>query len=500
MLLTTFLDTADRCARKPAVRDESRELTYNQLVSRAAALARIVASESSRPNVGVLLPSSTDAVAAFYAILWTGRVVVPLNVLLNPSEISTIVQDAGVDLILSCSALEKVVELLPAQAVFLDRLPQGPPPAPSGPPRFPAVPESKPDDLAVILYTSGTTATPRGVCLSHNNLHSNASATVRHVLLRDDDRFLGVLPLSHSFGLLATLILPTLFGATVEYQTRFQPVEVLRALAGGGISVFMAAASMFAAIARVKNISSDMLRGLRIAVSGGEALPDAVFKDCRTRLDLAILQGYGLTETSPVVSVNQPWAHRPGTIGLPIPDVEVSIRDEQGQALPPDEQGEVCVRGPNVMQGYLNRPQDTAAVLMPDGWLRTGDLGRQDADGYTTMTGRKKELIIVAGENVFPREIENVLDEHPAVCQSAVIGVPDPRRGEVVVGFVVPKDGAPISAIELRDYCRRRLASFKVPRQIIIHRDLPRGPTGKIAKRLLPTATNIAEVLTSSQP
>lgn len=291
MLLTTFLDTADRCARKPAVRDESREPTYNQLVSRAAALARIVASESSRPNVGVLLPSSTDAVAAFYVILWTGRVVVPLNVLLNPSEINTIVQDAGVDLILSCSALEKVVELLPAQAVFLDRLPQGPPPAPSGPPRFPAVPESKPDDLAVILYTSGTTATPRGVCLSHNNLHSNASATVRHVLLRDDDRFLGVLPLSHSFGLLATLILPTLFGATVEYQTRFQPVEVLRALAGGGISVFMAAASMFAAIARVKNISSDMLRGLRIAVSGGEALPDAVFKDCRMRLDLAILQG-----------------------------------------------------------------------------------------------------------------------------------------------------------------------------------------------------------------
>jgi long-chain acyl-CoA synthetase len=384
--------------------------------------------------------------------------------------------------------------------VFLDRLPQEQPGAPSGSPRFPAVPQVQPDDVAVILYTSGTTGVPRGVCLSHRNLHSNAVATARHVQLRDDDRFLGVLPLSHSFGLLATLILPTLFGTSVEYQIRFQPAEVLRALASGGISVFMAAASMFTAIARLKTITPEMLKGVRIAVSGGEALPQAVFEDYRTRLDFTVLQGYGLTETSPVVSTNVPWAHRPGTIGLPIPDVEVSIRDEQGRVLPPGEQGELCVRGPNVMLGYFNRPKDTAAAMLPDGWLRTGDLGRQDADGYTTITGRKKELIIVAGENVFPREIEAVLDEHPAVSQSAVIGVPDENRGEIVVGFVVPKEGAEATAIELREHCRRRLASFKVPRQIIIHRDLPRGPTGKIAKRLLQTSPSFSEMLAAQKP
>jgi len=500
MLLTTFLDAAERCAQKTAVREETRELTYAQLVARAAVLARVVSSESGRPNIGILLPSSADAVAAFYAVLWAGRTVVPLNLLLNPSELRTIVEDAGLDLILTCSPLEKVAELLAARAVFLDRIPQGQPPATSGPARFPAVPESKPDDLAVILYTSGTTGVPRGVCLSQNNLHSNCFACAKHLQLRDDDRFLGVLPLSHSFGLTATLVLPTLFGATVEYQARFQPAEVLRALERGDISVFMAAASMFGAMARIKTISPEMLRGLRIAVSGGEALPDSVFKDCLARLDFTILQGYGLTETSPVVSANQPWAHRPGTIGLPIPDVEVTIKNEQGQTLPPGEHGELCVRGPNVMLGYFNRPEDTAAVLIHDGWLRTGDLGRQDADGYTMITGRKKELIIVAGENVLPREIETVLDEHPAVSQSAVIGVPDRRRGEIVVGFVVPKDGAEVSAIELREHCRRRLASFKVPRQIIVHRDLPRGPTGKIAKRLLPRTVGVTDVLVSPKP
>jgi long-chain acyl-CoA synthetase len=485
MLLAAFLDVADRNAGKLAVREPQRELTYGQLATRTAATQRLVEAGTRRPNVGVLLPPSADFAASFFGCLWAGRTVVPLNTFLKPVELASVLEDAGVDLLLTSSEFEKAVEPLTARSVFLDRVEPADHGTLSKIGRHPQVPEAGPDDLAVILYTSGTTGLPRGVALSHRNLHSNALACAEHLRLSGDEVFLGVLPLFHSFGLTATLILPMLLGTSVEYRARFQPAEVLQAIASRRINALMVAASLFGILGRSKNASPEVFRNLAVAVSGGEPLPRAVFDDYRTRFDYEILEGYGLTETSPVVSVNQPWANHPGTVGRPIPGVEVSIKDELGQTLPLDTQGEICVRGPNVMRGYYNRPEDTSAAFTPDGWLRTGDLGRLDRDGFTTITGRKKELIIVAGENVFPREIETVLDRHPAVAESAVIGTPDPRRGEVVVGFVVPKDQAQVTPLELREHCRNHLAGFKVPRHIIIRSDLPRGPAGKILKRAL---------------
>jgi len=485
MLVDAFLETAARRAGKLAVRDVQRELTYEQLAILSAALSRVIARQTQQPSVGILLPSTAGFVGSFYGSLWAGKSIVPLNFLLQPRELRHVVQDSGIDLILTCEFFRDLAAQLPARALFLEQIGLRRRYLLSRVLPFPRVPRTGPDDLAVILYTSGTTGVPRGVCLSHNNLYSNAVGAIRHAQMHEDQRFLGVIPLFHTFGLTAMMIVPTLLGSTVYYHARFQPAQVLQALRDDSISIFMAIASMFAAIGRVKTASPEYFRPDLLAISGGEPLAPAVFQDFRDRLGLIIQEGYGLTETSPIVSFNNPRASRPGTVGTPIPDVTVQARDDNGLPLPPGQRGEICVRGPNVTRGYYKRPADTAAAIDADGWLRTGDLGTVDADGFISITGRKKDMIIVGGENVFPREIETVLDAHPGVAESAVIGVPDPSRGEVVVAFVVPTPDARLTPIELREYCREHLAGYKIPRQVIIEPDLPRGPTGKVLKRAL---------------
>ncbi|MHC4674086.1 MAG: class I adenylate-forming enzyme family protein, partial [Planctomycetota bacterium] len=243
--------------------------------------------------------------------------------------------------------------------------------------------------------------------------------------------------------------------------------------------------SMHAAIARLKNIEPDKLKNVRLALSGGEPMPLSVYELVKKRTGIELLQGYGLTETSPVISCNVPWAHSLGSVGQPIPGAEIQIRDESGQPLDKGQEGEICVRGPMVMKGYYNRPEETVAVIDRDGWFRTGDIGKLDNENYLYITGRAKDLIIVGGENVYPREVESILEGHPEVEEVAIVGRPDESRGEVVVGFVTLSDNAQASANDLRSYCREHLASYKVPRQIHIKPELPKGPTGKILKREL---------------
>ncbi|MEE8169487.1 MAG: AMP-binding protein, partial [Phycisphaerae bacterium] len=335
------------------------------------------------------------------------------------------------------------------------------------------------------LYTSGTTGTPKGVCLSYGNLRSNALDCIKMARLTEEHRFLGVLPLFHSFGLTAMLHAPVAAGAGVHYLPRYSPIGMIQAIRDQRSSVLMAISSMYAALLRVKSACADDVKSLVYPMSGGEALPDQVFRAFKERFDIEILQGYGMTETSPVISLNTPWEHRAGSIGRPIPNVAVQVRDDDGAPAPTGGTGELWVRGPGVMQGYFNNPVETAAVKMPDGWLKTGDMGRVDDDGYVWITGRKKEMIIVGGENVYPREIENVLADHPAVAEAAAIGRQDATRGETVVAFVTCKQDASVSDVELREFCRGKLAGYKIPRRVIVRDDLPRGPTGKILKRKL---------------
>jgi long-chain acyl-CoA synthetase len=352
----------------------------------------------------------------------------------------------------------------------------------SAPLARPRIGAADPDDVAVLLYTSGTTGAPKGVPLTHRNLLSNAHSLSRRLRGSSEDSLLAVLPLFHAFGLTGELIGPLLVGAEVIYS-RFTPDRVAAQMAAWGVSVFIAVPSMYRLLIRRK-VPAGPLRQLRLAISGGDALPASVRDAYREKFGRELLEGYGLTETSPVISVNTPEENRPGTVGRVLPGVEIRIQRPDGVALAAGEQGEIQVRGPNVMRGYYHRPEETQAAFTPDGWFRTGDLGWLDADRYLTISGRIKELIVRDGEKIMPREVEEVLERHPKVFDAAVIGEPDGPRGEAVVAYVTPAEQVP-TAEELRDFCRACLADFKIPRRFVIARDLPRGPTGKILKRAL---------------
>jgi long-chain acyl-CoA synthetase len=485
LVIETLLEAADQYPKRVAAIDPTTTVSYANLLRWSAVMRREIEHHTSCQRIGLMLPSCAAFEACFYGALWAGRTVVPLNFLLHPSELADVVRDAGIDVILTIRHFEELAQSLPARKVFVDDLPLKRRIILQHLRRTPPLPKVAPEETAVILYTSGTAGVPKGVCLSHHNLRSNTDACIEHAKLSGEHRFLGMLPLFHTFGLTAMLIVPARLGATVVYLPRFQPAGVCHVIRNHRISVVMAIASMYAAMLRVKDASPEDMISVEYAISGGEALPSNVYAGFKDRFGVTLVQGYGLTETSPVVSIDLPWSHQVGTVGRALPGVRVSVRDDNGGALGPDLPGELWVKGANVMQGYYNKPAETAAVLDRDGWFHTGDMGEVDAEGYIRITGRKKELIIVGGENVYPREIESVLDEHPAVAESSVVGEMDSTRGETVVGFVLLKPGASATDLELREFCRGRLAGYKVPRRIMIRDDLPRGPTGKVLKRRL---------------
>jgi long-chain acyl-CoA synthetase len=282
------------------------------------------------------------------------------------------------------------------------------------------------------------------------------------------------------------MLAPIQLGAQVIYMARFSPVAAVKAIRERQVSLLFGVPSMFAAIAHLKNAGPEDFQSIYAMISGGEPLNPLLRERFKERFNINLYEGYGLTETSPVVSLNTPAEHRFGSVGKPLPGVEVKIADEQGKSLAQGATGEIWLKGPMVMKGYHNLPDETAAVLTADGYFKTGDLGPVDPDGFLFVTGRKKEMIIVAGENVAPREIEEILSRHPAVAEVAVVGKPDPGRGEVVVACVVTKEDTTVACDALRDFCRAQgLAQWKCPREVVILKELPRSPTGKVLKRSL---------------
>ncbi|MEE9297024.1 MAG: AMP-binding protein [Phycisphaerae bacterium] len=492
MLVDQLLKQNRLQPRSPAVSDPVSSLTYRNLTSLAVVMRQLVLHETRRDTVGILLPSGGAFAGSFFGTLWAGKVAVPLNFLLSTEELADIVRDAELDLILSVHHFDKATSQLPAQTLCLEDLPIKRRVFAARFRRRPPAPAVQPDDLAVLLYTSGTSGAPKGVELSFNNLRSNCDAIIEAVRLRDHDRFLCVLPPFHVFGLTANVLVPVLRGLAVRAIPRFNPAAVFRAITEFQPTVLMAIPSMYAALLRNKSADPNTFRGFHLLVSGGEPLPDVVADAFRERFSVDLLEGYGLTETSPVISIDLPRDHRRGAVGKPLTNLQLRIVTEEGHIAAANEEGEILVRGPSVMRGYHNRPEETAAVLDPDGWFATGDIGKLDHDGFLHITGRKKEMIIVGGENVFPQEIENVLSRHPAVEEAAVIGMPDPSRGEVPLAFLTLKGNVSATDIELRSFAKQHLAGYKVPREIRIVDDLPRGPTGKVAKRKLKERTTAA--------
>jgi len=490
MLVDSLLASADRGATRLAVSDPSQALDYAGLVRFADVMRRQIESVTKCERVGIMMPSSCAFAGTLYGILWAGRTALPLNFLLQPAEIAAIVADAGIDTIIGVKHFSPLLNGLPVKTKYIEDLNLAH--EMSG--TFTAAPPPKttPDDIALLLYTSGTSGNPKGVCLSHGGLKYDVDACANYANLREGHRFLGILPLFHTFGITAMLFVPAAIGASAHYLPRFSPGTILSTIREQRSSVLMMVASMYAAILRGKSGDKADFASVEYPISGGEALPMAVYDAFKERFGIEILQGYGMTEASPVVSLNVPWAHKLGTVGKPLPGVEVKAYDDNGQQLPPDGVGELWIKGPTIMKGYYNKEADTCIAVNEHGWYKSGDMGKVDADGYITITGRKKEMIIVGGENVYPREIEAVLESHPAVAEAAVIGQMDASRGEVVVGFVILKEGETATELALRDHCRNHIANYKVPRKVIIAEQLPRGPTGKILKRklveLLPTA------------
>ncbi len=312
---------------------------------------------------------------------------------------------------------------------------------------------------------------------------ANLDAYSKAFNFTERDGLIGVLPFFHSFGITVNLLASAFCGCSLYLVPRFQLRPVLDLLRRVPSAIFTAVPSMFSLLANAPG--EERLDRLRVAVSGGAPLPASIHQSFLRRFGVNITEGYGLTEASPVVCSNRPQSNRPGTIGLPLPGVEVQVWDERDQPLPPGEAGELVTRGPHVMAGYYRNPEATAAAIHPEGWLRTGDMATIDEAGYIRIVGRKKELIISSGMNIYPREIEEVLTSHPKVAEAAVIGVIDSLRGAVPKAFVVLHEGQRVDSGELRQLCRERLAEYKIPRQIEPIDVLPRTPTGKILKKSL---------------
>lgn len=475
-----------RCLRRPwrvAIVDDRRPYRRLELLVAALHLAEQIERVSRSRTLGILLPTSGAFPIAALAGWFTGRVVVPLNYFLKPEELDFIVEDCGTDCVISVGPMLEFVRHQPRVAHLLRLEEVGFEGVPA--PRVPA--QASDDALALLLYTSGTTGRPKGVMLSHGNVRANIRQLCAWARFDERDVLLGVLPQFHCFGLTVLTLLPLTIGARVVYTARFVPHRLIQLLREHRPTAFVGIPSMYGALLHAKDATAEDFASLRYAISGAEPLPDAIVERFRERFGVTINEGYGLTETSPVTNWCRPDMWRPHSVGPPLPGVVERIVDPAtGEQLGPGQEGEIRIAGPNVMRGYYHRPEESAAAFDRDGFLCTGDLGRMDADGHLYITGRIKEMLIVGGENVMPREIEEVLDRHESVAASAVIGMPDPVRGEVPVAFVEPAEGHHPDPTTLQTWCRQHLAPYKVPRRVQVVASLPRGPTGKILRRELP--------------
>ncbi|MCZ2848562.1 long-chain-fatty-acid--CoA ligase [Modestobacter sp. VKM Ac-2978] len=487
-LAQNLLDTADREGTRTALRMDDASLTYAEFRDAALRVAAALQSRGVEPGdrVGMVLPNVVSFPVVFYGALLAGAAVVPMNPLLKAREIEYFLEDSGARLVVAVeqsaapaqeAATRVGVDVVTVGAALPAELMDA-----GGDLTAPV--ERADEDTAVILYTSGTTGQPKGAELTHASLASNARTTQDTLLeATPDDVIMGCLPLFHVFGLTCALNAGVLAGSCLTLIPRFDGGKALSIVQRDAVTVFQGVPTMFSAMLNQPDRDDHDLSSLRLCVSGGSAMPVEVMRSFEETFDCVILEGYGLSETSPVASFNHPHAERkPGSIGTPIRGVQMRLVDDDGKDVPAGEVGEVAIRGENVMKGYWQRPEDTAKAI-PDGWFRTGDLARQDEDGYYSIVDRKKEMIIRGGFNVYPREIEEALYEHPAVAEVACIGIKHPELGEEIAAAVALKPGATAEVDELREFAKARVAPYKYPRHVWLVEALPKGPTGKILRR-----------------
>jgi long-chain acyl-CoA synthetase len=496
-LARILTETAERHGDRTAFKLDDVELTYAALDETSARVAALLKSKGLQPGdrVGLMLPNVPYFPAIYYGILRAGGVVVPMNVLLKGREVTYYLQDPGAKLVLAwhgfAEAAEEGAEQAGAECVLVT-------PGEFEQLVFSHEPdrelaERADDDTAVILYTSGTTGQPKGAELTHANLIRNSGTVIGFAEFDENEVLLGALPLFHSFGQTCTMNCAVRSGAKVTMLPRFDPEKALEILERDGVTVFQGVPTMYNAMLHAERADSTDTSKLRLCMSGGAAIPVELIRAFEEKFACMILEGYGLSETSPVASFNHPDKERKaGSIGTAIEGVEMQVWDDDGNEVPRGEVGEIVIRGHNVMKGYWNRPDATSDSITEEGWFRTGDMAKVDEDGYFFIVDRKKDLIIRGGYNVYPREVEEVLYEHPAVQEAAVVGVPDEALGEEVGAAVVLCKGASLDADELKAYLKEQVAAYKYPRKIWFVDELPKGPTGKILKREIEVPEQVA--------
>jgi long-chain acyl-CoA synthetase len=492
----------ESAARRPdatAIRLDDAEYSYARIDNASAHVAGLLYEHGFQPGdrVGLMLPNVPHFPAIYYGILRAGGVVVPMNVLLKRREVAYYLGDSGARLLFAWHDFgeEAAPGCEDAGARLVSVAPGAFQQQAHAAPARRELADVADDDTAVILYTSGTTGKPKGAELTHANLRVNAGVKGELIGLGQDDVILGALPLFHSFGQTAAMNAGIREGATLSLLARFDPLKALQVMERDRVTLFLGVPTMYFAMLGVPADQRPDTSSLRVCVSGGASLPVEVLHAWEREFKSPILEGYGLSETSPVACFNRlDRARKPGSIGVPITDVEMRVVDEQGAELPAGEVGEIVIRGPNVMKGYWQRPDATAEAIRDGGWFHSGDLARMDADGDFFIVDRKKDMIIRGGYNVYPREVEEVLYEHPAVAEAAVVAIPDPGLGEEIGAAVALKAGAQATPDELQAFVKERVAAYKYPRHVWLVPELPKGPTGKILKReiALPAAAEAA--------
>ncbi|MCJ7493124.1 MAG: long-chain fatty acid--CoA ligase [Deltaproteobacteria bacterium] len=489
--------TSERLPNKMAFYFDDRGTTYQALQdgseSLALGLKKLGVQKGDR--VGVFSPSSLEFVISWFAAVKLGAGVIPVNIMLKARESRYILENAEVStLIVHHSQMEMIHSLRSALTLLKNLIVIGPKPLPesflfadllSEKPSSPMTLNCAPHDTATMIYTSGTTGYPKGAMITHANFYSNVQGIIKALALDEDMVRVSVTPLFHAMGLTVNMLAVVFLGASAVIQAKLDFEEFLKANEKYKATMISGAPALHYMLVHDPRTKNYDLSLWKVAMSGSAPLPVEVLRKFEEKFKIPMVEAYGLTEVTTAATANPVFGTRkPGSVGLPLPDLEVKIFDDQDHEVPTGEVGEVVIRGSAVMKGYYNNPEATAETLK-GGWLHTGDLGKLDEDGYLYILDRKKDMIICSGYNVYPREVEELLHTHPAVMEAAVIGIPDPKRGESPMAFIIPRPGKKVTEEELIQFCKENLAPYKAIKGVKFVAEFPRNPNRKVLKREL---------------
>lgn len=504
-IIEQLLLTAKENPQKAAYVFEDNATSYSELEGAATKFASCLQQMGYKKgdHIALVVGNSPYYIIGLYGALRLGAVVIPINPLYTPSEMSYILKNGDVKGIITMDVLmekfEAIADQLPnvehyitcesgkdisfEQSVLSAKMQSFSQMIEEGNMEFEA-PLSNDDDTAIILYTSGTTGKPKGAMLSHKNIFSNAKDVANYLTINSDDRVIAALPMFHVFCLTVSLNAPLMNGGTVLIMPKFSPQEVFRLAKEQKATVFAGVPTMYNYLLQSVADNEADLAGIRLCISGGAAMPVALLTEFEKAFQVKVSEGYGLSEAAPVTCFNPlDRPRKPGSIGQSIINVKNKVIDEFGKEVVPGEVGELIIHGPNVMKGYYKLEEETE-IALNGGWLHTGDMARMDDEGYFYIVDRKKDMILVGGYNVYPREVEEILYDHPGVAEAAVVGVPHLETGESVLSFVVAKD-TDLNEDTLLEYCKAYLAKYKVPSSIEFLEELPKNATGKILRKNL---------------